>query len=310
MDNQHRISEKIREKSHEILDAWSEERGGELEKAHPSHPRLLGGMESVIRVFADFLQSPDSVETFSLGGQVRTLVREISHSQHELDRDAVGVIEDFASLRRAVWRCVDRDVDLSSFGGGEVARFFTKMLQASDWVTEAALAAFEAIVEEETRKALGHAAGTDLLTGLPDRERFSRLLLPRAIESHDRASLSVFDIAGFSDIVAGGDVDRARDALRALSEAVSGTLSQEAICARFGDDEICALSPDEGGEDAYSRAERVLENLAKGDPGFEVDVGIAEYPADSADAGALVQEAFKAAKVAKRMGGGGIVTAR
>ena len=308
MEDQTRISEEIREQTHEILVAWQRERASGREEE--AYSRLLGGMEGVVRVFADFLQSPDSVETFSQGGKVRTLVRDISLSQHELDRDAVGVIEDFKALRRAVWGCVDRSVDLSGFDGGEVARFFAKMLQASDWVMEAALATFEAIVEEETRKALGNAAATDLLTGLPDRERFSRLLLPQAIEFYERLSLSVFDIAGFSDIVAGGDVDRARDALRNLSEAVSGTSTQEAICARFGDDEICALSPNEGSEEAYSRAERILENLAKADPGFEVDVGVAEYPADGADAGALIQEAFKAIKVAKRMGGGGIVTAR
>src|SRR3712207_2687963 len=161
-------------------------------------------MEALISVFIEFLRSPESVETFSRGGAIRALVGEIAESQHDLGRDAVGVIEDFAVLRRGIWRSVERGVDLSGLDGGEVARFFSKLMQASDWVTEAGLEAFDAIVRREMEQALGRAEATDLVTGLPDRDQFNRLLLPKAITSHDRFSVAVFDGAHFTQTVAAG----------------------------------------------------------------------------------------------------------
>ena len=102
-----------------------------------AYSRLTTAMEHLVSVFIEFLRSPDSVETFSQGGAVHGLVVEIAEAQHELGRDAVGVIEDFAVLRRCIWRTVEKGVDLPALGGGEVAAFFLKLIKASDWVTEA-----------------------------------------------------------------------------------------------------------------------------------------------------------------------------
>lgn len=308
MESASRIPEEIQAKTPQILAYWRDSRGDEPEDEAAS--RLARGIERLIEVFVDFLRSPEPVGTFSRGGGIRALVREISRCQRALDRDAVGVIEDFAVLRRSVWRSVEQSVDLHSLDGAEVARFFTKMLQASDWVTEAGLEAFEAMVREEMQEAVGQAAATDLLTGLPDRERFNRLLLPQAIETYERFALAVFDIADFSGTVAEGEIDRARNALKGLATAVTGAAPEGTICARFGDDEICALLPEMGGEDAYGISERVLESLEEKHLGFQVDVGVAEYPVHGADTGKLVWETLKAMSVAKRVGGSGIVIAR
>jgi GGDEF domain-containing protein len=54
----------------------------------------------------------------------------------------------------------------------------------------------------------------------------------------------------------------------------------------------------------------VLGRLADEGAGFEVDVGIAEYPAHGKVAGELMGETLKALKMAKRVGGSGIVIAR
>lgn len=312
MESASRIPEEIRGGTPEILARWRTDR---LEDAEAEAAgRLEKGMERLVEVFASFLQSPDSVETFTQGGKIRALVREISGCQHDLGRDAVGIIEDFAVLRRAVWRSVESSVDLHELDGAEVARFFTKMLQASDWVTEAGLEAFEATVREEMQEAVGEAAATDLLTGLPDRELFNRVLLPQAVDAHERFSLAIFDIADFSDTLAEGEIDRARDALRSLAEAVAGAVAgaapEKATCVRFGDDEICALLPGLGSEGAYQVSERVQESLAAVGLGFEVDVGVAEYPVHGADAGKLVQAALEATSMAKRVGGSGIIVAR
>jgi diguanylate cyclase (GGDEF)-like protein len=309
MENAPRIPDRLREDLPAILASWREDRRGDFEDG--AYSRLSAGMERLILVFIEFLQSPESVETFSRGGAIRSLVGEIAESQHELDRDAVGVIEDFATLRRCIWRSVERGVDLSGLDGGEVARFFLKLMQASDWVTEAGLEAFGAIMRREMEQALGRAEATDLVTGLPDRDQFNRLLLPRAIDLHDRFSVAVFDVAHFTESVAAGKLKRARRVLRRLAEIVQESVPERAVCARFGDDEVCAILPEEGSEGAYRMAERVLERLALDrDEGFEVDVGVAEYPAHGATAEELMAETLKALKMAKRVGGSGIVVAR
>jgi diguanylate cyclase (GGDEF)-like protein len=309
MEGTSRIPERIHDDLPGIVASWRESRGGE-DVEDGAYSRLVAGMEELVLIFIEFLRSPESVETFSRGGRIRALVRESAQSQHELGRDAVGVIEDFSVLRRCIWRSVEKGVDLSGLDGGEVARFFVKLMQASDWVTEAGLEAFDTIVRSEMEQALGRAAATDLVTGLPDRDLFNRLLLPEAIASHDRLSVVVFDVAHFTETVAMGKVDHARRVVYKLAEAVQEAVPEEAICARFGDDEICAILPDVGSEEAYRAAENVLERLAR-DPGdFEVDVGVAEYPAHGASAAELMTETLKALKMAKRVGGSGIVVAR
>ena len=309
MESASRIPDQIRRDLPNIVASWREARRGDAEDG--AYSRLTANMEQLVSVFIDFLNSPDSVETFTRGGAIRGLVGEIAENQHELGRDSVGVIEDFAALRRCIWRTVEKGVDLSALGGGEVSAFFLKLMQASDWVTEAGLEAFDAIVRREMEQALGRAAATDLVTGLPDRDQFNRLLLPQAVASHERLSLAIFDVARFTETVAAGKVRRARQVLRRLADAVRASASEEAVCARFGDDEISAILPGMGSEAAYRVAEDVLERLAGDDEdGFEVDVGVAEYPEHGANAQELVGETLKALKMAKRVGGSGIVVAR
>jgi diguanylate cyclase (GGDEF)-like protein len=293
----------------DIVASWREARRGDV--GDGAYSRLTAGMEQLVSVFIEFLRSPESVETFSRGGAVRGLVGEIAENQHELGRDAVGVIEDFAVLRRCIWRSVEKGVDLPALGGGEVAAFFLKLMQASDWVTEAGLEAFDAIVRREMEQALGRAAATDLVTGLPDRDQFNRLLLPHAVAAHDSFCVAIFDVAHFTETVAAGEVDRARQVLRKLADIVREAAPEDAVCARFGDDEISVILPVQGSEGAYRVAESVLERLAgDGGEGFEVDVGVAEYPAHGTDAEQLMGETLKALKMAKRVGGSGIVIAR
>src|SRR5215218_5073549 len=98
--------------------------------------------------------------------------------------------------------------------------------------------------------ALGRAAATDLLSGLPDCDLFNRRLLPRVLEEHDRVALVVV-VVDFSDTVAAGMITRVREALLRLTDAVGEAVSEEAVCARFGDDEICIILPGMNAEDAY-----------------------------------------------------------
>jgi len=303
------IPDRIHQDLPSIVSGWREARRGESEDG--AYSRLTTCMEQLVSVFEDFLRSPESVETYSQGGAIRRLVGEIAESQHEMGRDGVGVIEDFAALRRCIWRSVEKGVDLPALGGDEVAAFSSKLMRASDWVTEAGLEAFDEIVRREMDRALGRAAATDLVTGLPDRDQLNRLLLPQAVASYDRFSVAIFDVAHFTETVAAGEVRRARRVLRRLANVVSAAAPEDAVCARFGDDEISAILPRHSSEEAYRVAENVLERLAEeGEIVFEVDAGVAEYPEHGSNAEELMGEALKALKMAKRVGGSGIVVAR
>lgn len=307
MEQTSRIAGEIESRLPEVVALWRESRPSEAEDT--SFERLCENIERVTLVFVEFIRSPESVETFSRGGATQRLVRELAGHQRELGRDAVGVMEDFAALRRAVLVTVERAVDFSNLDGPEVASFFGKTIAASDWVTHAGLQAFEVLEREALREAIGRAAATDLVTGLPNRDLFNRLLMPNAISEHERFSLLVFDVADFSETVASGKVKQARKSLRRLAQTVKRSSPESALCARFGDDEICALLPESDGETAYKFAEDVLERLAAESPSFQVDVGVAEYPDSGATEEDVVSEATKALRLAKRAGGGGIMVA-
>ena len=302
------IAEEIRAGLPDILGCWRGMRGNVAEEE--PFPKLVDGIGRILEVFTDFLRSPSLIDEFSRQGATRALVQEISGRQREVGRDAVGVIEDYAALRQCVWRHVEDRVNLSEFDGGEVSRFFVKLMQASDWVTEAGLQAFDDIVHRDMESALGEAVATDLLTGLPDRELFNRRLLPRAIADHDRVAVVIFDIVSFSNTVATEGVARGREDLLRLAGAVEEVASEEAIRARFGDAEICAVLPGMGAEGAYELAEEVLRRLTE-DPGdLWVDAGVAGYPEHGENAGELLSAASRALSTAKRVGGSGIIVAR
>ena len=160
-------------------------------------------------------------------------------------------------------------------------------MQASDWLTEAGLEAFDAIVRREMEQALGRATATDLVTGLPDRDQLNRLLLPQAIDSYERFSVAVFDVAGFTETVAAGKVKRARKVLRTLAGAVQESSPQglrlRPLRGRRGLRDPARRER----EGAYRLAELVLRRLAEGPAEFEVDVGVAEYPAHGTDRGGV-----------------------
>lgn len=304
-DRVSQIAGEIESSVPDILSSWRESRDVRYDE---DHERLEEGAQRLTLAFAEFLKSLDTVETFSRGGATRESIHEMARRQRAIERDAVGVMEDFASLRRAIWSVVEERVDLSKLSGGEVARFFAKLMQASDWATETGLQAFEAIVREDMEEVLGRAAATDLLTGLPDRDLFSRVLLPRALEESEVLSVVVFDVVDFSATVAAGEVARARNIVHRLAVVVKERIPGEV--ARFGDDEVCALVPDLGSEELYRMVERVLEELALESEPFQVDAGLAEYPTHASDAARLINEMLSALKMAKRVGGGGIVIAR
>jgi hypothetical protein len=122
------IAEEIRAGVPEILASWQDERV--IFASEDAYQGLVESIGKVLVVFTEFLRSLSPLEEFSREGTTRALVEKISGYQREVGRDAVGVIEDYAALRRCVWRFVEKKVDLSAFDGGEVSRFFVKLMQA------------------------------------------------------------------------------------------------------------------------------------------------------------------------------------
>ncbi len=301
------IAEEIRNGVPEILKTWRAAR--ERAAGEEFDSRFVEVVGRVLIIFTEFLQSPEPIEAFTREGVTRSVVGEISTRQYEIGRDAVDVIEDYAALRRCVWRFVEERVDLSSFDGGQVSRFFIKLMQASDWITESGLRVFDEIAHRHMDSALGQAAATDILTGLPGRELFDRRILPLAVEEHERVALVIFDLAHFSETVASGGITQAREALLRLAKTLEDAAPEEAVRARFGDDEICIILPGASAEEAYHVSEDVLARLEEGPEALPVDAGVAVYPEHGNDAGSLVTAAFRALGMAKRVGGSGIIVA-
>ncbi|TCJ16802.1 diguanylate cyclase [Rubrobacter taiwanensis] len=311
-------AEIITRRREEILDLWEaklRETVSATGWAGPPEGRLRGYFGELLDVFVEFLRSPETVETFSREGRTRALVERVARHQGELGRDAVQVVSDYMLLRRAVWEVVGRELELGGRSGEEVARFFGKTMAAMDWAIGAGAEAFNAIQLAAFEDELGQARATDLITGLPDRDSLNRKLLPRAMREHRRLSLAVFDLDRFSETVALAGVGQARAALVLLAETVRKSAPEGALCARFGDDEICVILPGMDSEQAYGVAEEVLENIAslpEREKPWELNVhaGIAEYPVHGRDVNQLLYEVTRAMRLAKRVGGSGIMIAR
>src|SRR5829696_1743361 len=134
MESTSRIPDRIDEDAAGIVACWQARRGREDEDG--TYERMLAGMEELVSVFVGFLRSTETVATYSRGGATRALVEKIAGYQHELGRDAVGVIEDFVVFKPLNWRSVEAGGELSETQGGEVFGFFGKLKQALDWATE------------------------------------------------------------------------------------------------------------------------------------------------------------------------------
>ena len=115
MENASRIPDRINEDIANIVACWQARRRGDNEDG--VYDRMLAGMEELVSVFVGFLRSTETLETYSRGGATRALVHTIAEHQHDLGRDAVGVIEDFSVLRRCIWRSVEAGVDLGGLHG-------------------------------------------------------------------------------------------------------------------------------------------------------------------------------------------------
>jgi diguanylate cyclase (GGDEF)-like protein len=169
---------------------------------------------------------------------------------------------------------------------------------------------------ERERDALREVALSDPLTGIANR----RLLLSRAeyeIARHRRTrhrfALVMLDLDGFKLLNdrfghAAGD-----EVLCDVAAALTQTMRAQDTVARLGGDEFCVLAPETDGPRTLPLARRIAETVAEATAGIETlsaSVGVAVYPDDGINAGALLQAADERLLAAKRGRGGSRVRRR
>ncbi|HTP38085.1 MAG TPA: sensor domain-containing diguanylate cyclase [Steroidobacteraceae bacterium] len=154
---------------------------------------------------------------------------------------------------------------------------------------------------KQVEQQLRHEATHDALTGLPNRamlmERLERAL---RVAEWNRTPLAVMflDLDGFKQLNDSRGHERANKLLRALGQRLKGHVRAQDMVARYGGDEFVLLFTDLAAtEDANRLVQQVRAAL---DEPFMVDqeavrltasIGVACYPRDGRDAGALLQHA-------------------
>ncbi len=185
----------------------------------------------------------------------------------------------------------------------------------------ARVVAERALVQEQDRNRaflsrIEELAHTDPLTGLPDRRRLEEQIetaLWNARSGSDTVALLVVDLDGFKAV--NDDLGHAAgdELLKTVARTLRGRLRRSDLLARLGGDEFLVALPGLAPEHASAEARRVADELAAavGVPvevaGREIaigaGVGVAVYPVDGEDFGALLHSAdldMHAAKTARR----------
>jgi diguanylate cyclase (GGDEF)-like protein len=158
------------------------------------------------------------------------------------------------------------------------------------------------------RDEIAQLAGTDPLTGLPNRRAWDEHLRTRLAHPHRPLWLGVIDLDGFKQVndslgMAAGDAVLARAA-----QALAGQLRREDVIARLGGDEFGLLLGEMSEENVLRVCERLLAAVARqasSDPALPVtaSIGYVSTGAAPADAADLFAAAERAMRTAKRSGG-------
>jgi diguanylate cyclase len=147
-------------------------------------------------------------------------------------------------------------------------------------------------------------AGTDELTGLPNRRVFDERLASKLAEQEPLA-VAIVDLDRFkelNDTLGHGAGDMV---LSEVGPRLAGAVGEDGLIARLGGDEFGVLLPGAGLARASEVARRIAASLQapfvvqETEVLLDASVGVALYPKDGADAEALVQRADVAMYQAK-----------
>ena len=162
---------------------------------------------------------------------------------------------------------------------------------------------------KRAEEAVRHMAYHDSLTGLPNRELFeNKLVESLAIAKERRSTLAIvfLDLDGFkhvNDTIGHAEGDRL---LQEVAQQLTALIREGDTVARIGGDEFLVLLPEvTGAGEAEAVCDRILKGIrrdwAVGSHRFRISgsLGVAVFPADGADADALIREADRAMYRAK-----------
>jgi diguanylate cyclase (GGDEF)-like protein len=156
--------------------------------------------------------------------------------------------------------------------------------------------------------ALRDVALTDPLTGIANR----RSLLARAeyeVARHTRArrgfALVMIDLDGFKRLNDRFGHPAGDELLRDVAAALRRAIRAQDTVARIGGDEFCVLAPETDGSGTAPLARRIAAAVAEAAGGVDVraSTGIAVFPGDGRDVGALLHAADQRLLGAKRRRG-------
>jgi diguanylate cyclase (GGDEF)-like protein len=169
------------------------------------------------------------------------------------------------------------------------------------FASQSALALNNAWLLEQVRRL----AGSDALTGLPNRRNFEETLereLTRAVRTEQPVNLLMLDIDHFKKINDTLGHQTGDAVLRAVGRRLSETVRVGDVVARYGGEEFAIVMPNAETADAVLLADRVLRAVEQLDVPVTASIGIATYLRHAADADALIDAADRALYESKRTG--------
>jgi len=205
----------------------------------------------------------------------------------------------------------------ASYGAALLARHLT-WIDLGSWLTLTGTAVIATVVVSILVDSLRHAAGSDLLTGLANRqtweEALTREMARTRREPSQTLSIAIIDVDWFKSVNDGQGHQGGDLVLRGLSEAWSQGLRESdmlthlkgnspALLARYGGDEFALLLASCDGEQACS----VLTRLQSGRSDVTFSAGVATWHG-AESASELVARADAALYTAKNTGRNRIVT--
>ena len=159
------------------------------------------------------------------------------------------------------------------------------------------------------RDRLQELAATDGLTGLANHRRFHERLRNDFKEARERKTplaVVALDLDGFKRVNEERGHARGDETLRAVGEALRGTMRSDDLVARLGGDDFALLLV--GADAGYARdiAERARSAIGRSlppDVEIETSAGFVCYPGHATDDSNLAEMAASALAAAKRNGG-------
>jgi diguanylate cyclase (GGDEF)-like protein len=167
-----------------------------------------------------------------------------------------------------------------------------------------------ALVRAESYREATAGAGTDPLTGLPNRRYFEEFaaLLTGGRRAGDSVAVLMIDIDKFKGLNDTFGHPVGDKVLRSVAEAITAAVRDQDVPARVGGEEFAVLLRNPGPMDAVEVGERVREAVRSidlgplGIPGVSVSVGVANATGPEEEIAALVDRADQALLRAKRAG--------